>query len=280
MIRKIYILIIFFMISCDQLDEIPPEAPNNVHAYFPIKGNDAYIKVSWDPVKNDNISEYQIYRSSDDGNSFEYVDKVNSPKFFYLDTSISWLKEYYYLVKSKDSFEKSVEFSDTVSARVYRASGKWNFMDYNQLFNYNSLCIDSINFSIDSAFKVSSEDSFSSNIESIETMAFSMCYLDTTTWESNGWMTRTVMSRDSIVYTDLIIMIDTLINNDSTIISIDTIVTTNTVIDTYSTSNPPEYYEINLFNPEQGIISFISGNEPPITLEHSGENCNGEKILP
>jgi len=275
----LFLLTIFLISSCDVLDEKSPDAPSGLRAYFSMKGDQAFVRINWDEVENDNILEYHIFRSSNGGDSFDLLDKVNSS--FYFDEEITWLGEYHYKVSSKDVMNNvSKDSSNSVSVYCYGASGKWVFIDYDPLYNFDSLCVDPINFSINQDFKVESADSFSIDFDTIKTMAFSMCFLDTNTWEASGWMTKSKKYRDSTVFIYEEINMDTIVYDDTTFFVVfDTIISMETIIDTYTISESPELYEINFSNPVSGSISFTSGNESSIILEHSSLNCDGENLF-
>lgn len=47
-----------------------------------------------------------------------------------------------------------------------------------------------------------------------------------------------------------------------------------------SITDLPEYFEINLSNPDSGEINFYSDKFKSIGLNHSLKNCNGDSLFP
>ena len=94
--RIAYISFYLLLISCDLIDEDPPGAPFGLKGYFTMTNDQARIHLSWEKPPSDDIDEYHIFRSMDQGMSFEILDKVSYPVHDYEDTSIVWLENIYY----------------------------------------------------------------------------------------------------------------------------------------------------------------------------------------
>jgi len=99
------------------------------------------------------------------------------------------------------------------------------------------------------------DDTLSSMFDTIAEMTLSTeSYLDSINWVGNGWM----------IYNYTVFEF----NEDSS------------GLETVNYGRLPEYYSINLSNPDLGTISFSSGDYDTIHLVHSLNDCDGEKFFP
>ena len=92
MTGKIIILFFILIAGCDLLDEDPPQIPKNIRGYFTmspttidttIDGTDTTITnynprihISWEEPASGDIDEYHIFRSTDQGHSFDSLGTV------------------------------------------------------------------------------------------------------------------------------------------------------------------------------------------------------------
>ena len=100
--RIIYISFSFLIFNCQLIDEEPPSAPVGLKGYFTMGNDQARIHLSWEKPPVDDIKEYHIFRSMDQGASFDSLDKVSFPIQDYEDTSIIWLENIFYKIRAKD----------------------------------------------------------------------------------------------------------------------------------------------------------------------------------
>ena len=275
MLKNIYLIGIFLFISCGALDEESPNPPEGLSGYFSMKGNLPFVRIKWNEILDDNsINIYRIYRSiRDDEVSLDSFD-VDASKQFYIDTDIDWYETYDYQIKSKDRGENLSEFSSILTIHCYKASGQW-FIGNDSIF----ICVDSSNYSILEGF-----DIYSTHSDTVLRKAFSPCFLDTNTWNAEGWMTRSKIYKDTSInsYTEIISdTLDTVIANiDTTIITFQAIMIKDTSVEDIIINESPDDYEINLSDPYSGIITFTSGINESISLSHSVKKCNGESLFP
>ena len=85
-------------------------------------------------------------------------------------------------------------------------------------------------------------------------MVFSESNLDSLFWDGVGWMT----------FTYSVLELNTL----------------NGEYDTITINKLPEYYSIDLSNPDSGLISFFSGLYDTVWLNHTLTDCGGDSLFP
>ena len=248
--QSILISLFIFFPGCD-LDEIPPDVPTDVRGYFTMSEPKARINITWEAPLNDDVKEYHVFKTSNGGLSYDSLDLVIKPNTIYSDTSITWMEEFGYKVRAKDQSTNIGEFSETIFIKCFKPGGKWSLSG----FDSTELCINPITYQTEESFQVNMQSEFIN--DTLRIMDFPSIQLDTNTWKSNGWM-----------YLTLKILIP---SNDSLFLN-DTL--------TYSNTISPEYYSINLENPEEGKISFTSGLYNDINLVHTLKSCTGIELLP
>ena len=140
--------------------------------------------------------------------------------------------------------------SDTVSVLCYSGCGLWSFSEFDSL----KLCIENNYYATEPSFSVVLSDSFISLNDTVGTMHFSEAILDSNTWIGSGWM--------NYVY-------QTLELNSLT-----------GEYDTVTTNGLPEYYTIELSEPDSGEIYFVSGKYNTFNLSHTVKDCDGTSYFP
>jgi len=250
--RIIYISFSFIIMNCQLIDEEPPSAPFGLKGYFTMANDQARIHLSWEKPPVDDIGEYHLFRSIDQGISFDSLDKVLYPTHDYEDTSIIWLENIYYKVRAKDQSTNIGVFSDSIFIFCYKPGGNWAIQGFDSLF----LCIDPINYATPEMFRLELNQPLATIGDTAGIMDFPEMILDTNYWTATGWMYYTYsvleISEDSINY--------------------DTVMYANTIA--------PEYCSIDLSGPESGVITFDSDKYESILLEHAQTACNGDSLFP
>ena len=243
------IIIIFFFIYCD-LDEDAPSMPTNVRGFFTLSDSQPRIRVSWKAPLNNDVKEYHIFKSHDNGLTFDSLDLVSEFNTFYEDTSIVWMETFGYKIRAKDHSTNIGEFSDSIFINCFKPSGNWKLSGYDSI----KLCIDPVTNQTQETFQLDYYGGFLN--DTLKLMDFPSIQIDSSTWSSNGWMYLTIFtletSFDSLIY--------------------DTIVFSNTIA--------PEYFSISLDNPNEGKIKFNSGKFDDIHLYHALEDCDGAELFP
>ena len=127
------IFISIYFSSCN-FDEIPPEIVNDLRGWFTIDSTNIGVNLIWSRVSDEDIDKYIIFKSL--GSSVpEEIGETQSN--FFKDSEIEWLESYQYFIKSVDEIGNVSEPSDSISVRIYSASGRWEFTDYDSII----LCI-------------------------------------------------------------------------------------------------------------------------------------------
>lgn len=249
MIKLCPFIICTFFICCD-LDEDPPNIPINLRGYFTLSESNPRIHISWKAPLNNDVKEYHVFKTSDNGLTFDSLDLVSESFTFYEDTSIVWMEKFGYKIRAKDYSTNIGEFSDSIFINCFKPGGNWMLNSYDSI----KLCVDPLTYQTEETFQLDYNNGFLN--DTLKLMDFPSIQLDTTTWSSNGWMYLTILtlkiSSDSLTY--------------------DTIVFANTIA--------PEYYSISLENPDEGKIKFNSELFEDITLFHSLEGCDGVELFP
>lgn len=234
--------------SCDELDEDPPDKILGVSGYFSIAGNQPNNIIKWIPSTADDIEEYHIYRSLDSLN-FDSISTLNNSVVQYQDTNIQWMKSYQYKVRGIDDQKNIGDFSDFIDVFTYSGSGLWQLNSFDSI----SICIDSESYSTEPTFEIVTNDTFSTVNDTVGRMVFSEANLDSNMWNGSGWMS----------FTYSVLSLNTLTG----------------LYDTVTTHKLPEYYSIDFANPDSGLIYFISGNYPTLVFQHTLKNCNGDSLF-
>ena len=110
MTRNIILLFYLLFAGCDLLDEDPPKIPTNIRGYFTvtpttidttIDGTDTTITkynprihITWKEPASDDIDEYHIFKSTDQGNSFDSLGTVPDQVNIFEDFSVAWLETF------------------------------------------------------------------------------------------------------------------------------------------------------------------------------------------
>tara|TARA_Y100000588_G_scaffold380848_1_gene465404 strand:+ start:148 stop:909 length:762 start_codon:yes stop_codon:yes gene_type:complete len=251
--RKYLHLYIILFICCEQLlDEDPPSSPINFRGYFTMDNNQPRVRLSWEKPPSNDILEYHIFKSVDNGSSFDSLGKILFPLDYYEDTTITWQENIYYKIRAKDQSTNIGVFSDSIFIYCYKPAGNWQVLGLDSLF----LCVDPITYSTPEIFRIQLDSPLDSIGDTNGIMDFSQFILDTNLWKGNGWMYYTFsvieFTEDSLGY--------------------DTVVYANTVA--------PEFCTIDLLDPENGIIYFESDQYESISLEHNKNACDGSPLFP
>ena len=268
MTRNIILLFYLMFAGCDLLDEDPPKIPTNIRGYFTVSpttsdttidGTDTTITkynprihITWEEPASDDIDEYHIFRSTDQGNSFDSLGTVPDHVNIFEDFSVAWLVTFGYKVRAKDESTNIGLFSDSVFIKCFKPGGNWSLGGYDSL----QICIDPVTYSTPEMFQVIVSQTLVSVNDTAGIMDFPEIALDTNQWMGNGWMYYTYsvleMAEDSSGY--------------------DTV--------TYANTIAPEYCTIDLSDPTSGSISFDSGKYETIQLVHTLMACNGDSLFP
>jgi len=247
--KKIYLFIILFLFACD-IDEAPPEKIVGLSGKFILLDGNPFIEIHWDEPEATDLTEFHIYKSKDPDSNFVPLTTINKNILSYIDRNISWLGEFGYKVRGKDGSTNVGEFSDSVYIFCYSAVGNWVFPGFDSV----TICIDEHTYSTPANFELITADSFATVDDTIGVMVFSESNLDSLLWDGNGWMT----------YTYSVLEWNTL----------------NEEYDTIATNKLPEYYSIDLSNPDSGLISFVSGLYDSVWLNHALTDCSGDSLFP
>lgn len=268
MTRNFILLFYLLLAGCDLIDEDPPKIPTNIRGYFTvtptmndttIDGTDTIIikynpriQISWEELISDDIDEYHIFRSTDQGNSFDSLGAVPYHVNNFQDFSVVWLETFGYKVRAQDESTNIGLFSDSVFIECFKPGGIWMLGGYDSM----QICIDPVTYSTPEMFQLVVSHTLASVDDTAGIMDFPEMALDTNQWMGNGWMYYTYsvleMAEDSSGY--------------------DTV--------TYANTIAPEYYTIDLSNPVSGSISFDSGKYETIQLVHTLMACNGDSLFP
>ena len=251
MLRKLFFTIILIIHGCD-LDERPPNSPTDLRGYYSIASGSPQINIKWDESPSDDVMEYHIFRATGLGGLFDSLSTITASHYSFIDTVISWQEFYGYKIRAKDQSTNIGEFSDSIFIECYKPSGNWIFSNYDS----TTMCVLPVSYSIPSTFYLDmGNDTLSSIYDTIAEMTLSLeSYLDSINWIGNGWM----------IYNYTVLEF----NEDSS------------GLETVSYGRLPEYYSINLSNPDSGRISFTSDDYDTIHLIHSLNDCDGEKFFP
>jgi hypothetical protein len=251
MTRKIFLIVFLLFVGCD-IDEDAPDYPTGLRGFFTLKNGNPRIQISWYESASDDVSEYHIFRTTDLGQSFDSLSKVGGSVLSFSDTTISWQESFGYKIRAKDQSTNTGEFSDSIFIECYKPSGNWIFSNYDS----TTICVLPVSYSIPSTIYLDmGNNTLSTVFDTIAQMTLSSeSYLDSINWIGNGWM----------IYNYTVLEF----NEDSS------------GLDTVNYGRLPEYYSINLSNPDSGTISFSSGDYDTIHLVHSLNHCDGEKFFP
>ena len=162
------IFISLLFTACD-VDEIPPEIPNEARGWFTIDANNIGVNLNWSGVEDEDIDKYIIFKSTDGLVAQEIGETENN---YFKDSDVEWLKYYQYYIQSVDEVGNKSELSDSVLVRIYSASGNWklnNFdstymcIDHNQIISTSSGSILLEAGTLDSSSKLEGEEFYITN---------------------------------------------------------------------------------------------------------------------
>tara|TARA_Y100001970_G_C13939564_1_gene702439 strand:+ start:31 stop:777 length:747 start_codon:yes stop_codon:yes gene_type:complete len=246
--QKFILVFIFMVLGCD-VDEEPPKFPSNLRGVFTLSEGTPKVKISWEKSTSVDVSEYHIFKASGLEGAFDSLTNVASINTIYIDTNITWQEHFGYKIRAKDQSKNIGGFSDSVFIECYKPVGEWNFSEFDSL----SICIDPITFNTPPSFQIKFGDTLTALGDTIGRMNFSESILDSTEWIGNGWM----------VYN-----YSTLELNE------------NQEYEIVTENKLPEYYQIELINPDSGRIFFLSGSYESIYLNQSVKDCEGNLYFP
>ena len=250
---RVGLVSIAFSISCSEfLDEDAPSPPTELRGFFTVVDKSPKVKLKWELSISEDIEEYHIFRSNNNGLTFNSVSKISSSNFTFDDTSITWQENLIYKIRCKDRADNLGEFSDSILVNCYGPGGNWAVQGFDSLF----LCIDPVSHSSPEMFQIDFNEPLLQSSDTSRIMSFSETILDTVEWQGNGWM---YLSAYVIEESDNFDGHDTVL---------------------YNNIKAPEYYEIVLSEPNSGIISFSSGTFDPINLSHNLTSCDGMLLFP
>ena len=79
-----YIFIFIALSGClDLIDEEIPSSPSNLTGYYTHSYDSPRVHLSWDKHESEDIHEYHIYRSIDEGITFDFLEKVSKNRLIY-----------------------------------------------------------------------------------------------------------------------------------------------------------------------------------------------------
>ena len=250
---RVGLVSIAFSISCSEfLDEDAPSPPTELRGFFTVVDKSPKVKLKWELSISEDIEEYHIFRSNNNGLTFNSVSKISSSNLTFDDTSIIWQENLIYKIRCKDRVGNLGEFSDSILVNCYGPGGNWAVQGFDSLF----LCIDPVSHSSPEMFQIDFNEPLLQSSDTSRIMSFSETILDTVKWQGNGWM---YLSAYVIEESDNFDGHDTVL---------------------YNNIKAPEYYEIVLSEPNSGIISFSSGTFDPINLFHNLTSCDGMLLFP
>tara|TARA_A100000164_G_scaffold299947_1_gene274719 strand:- start:6 stop:809 length:804 start_codon:yes stop_codon:yes gene_type:complete len=260
-----FLQIFFISLLCTacNIDEIPPEIPNDTRGWFTIEANNIGVNLNWSYVEDEDIDKYIILKSIAGSEAQEIGETEDN---YFKDSDVEWLKYYQYYIQSVDKIGNKSEFSDSILVRIYSASGNWelnNFdstymcIDHNQIISTSSGTINQKGYFLSDGYELvlsdlSNDSTYSVGDTIVSKMLFSSCNVDSSTWDGNGWMTYQTT------------VLDTTINGD-------TLETTS--------NNFPVYFNLDLLDPQSGSITFSSPLFESISIQHSLQFCNGNAIF-
>ncbi|MDP6755932.1 MAG: hypothetical protein QF769_07385 [Candidatus Marinimicrobia bacterium] len=246
--RKFIFLFSLLILGCD-VDEDPPDNPTDLRGFFTLANENPRIQLTWEGSISPDVSEYHIFRAIGIEGNFDSLTTVNPSVLAYSDTNVAWQESFGYKIRAKDQSTNIGEFSDSLFIKCYKPVGQWAFPNYDSL----SICIDPIIYDIPSNFQLDVGDSLMGLGDTVGTMTFSESILDSIEWIGNGWMV--------FNYTTLEL------NN-------------NQEYETITANKLPEYYQIELLDPDSGIIFFLSGKYESIELVQTVKDCDGIPYFP
>jgi len=243
---------IFFMSCGDLLDEEAPKPPEKLSGYFTLSETFPKVSLKWDKSISDDVSEYHIFRSQSNDFSFDSIAIVKPPVQLYKDTTINWLDSVYYKVRSRDRAGNVGSFSEPLEIFCYKAGGNWEIINFDSSY----LCVNPQTNATPEIFRLVLGTPFETLGDTSGIMDFNQVFLDTALWTGGGWMYYTYKVLEA--------------GNDTS--GFDTV--------TYANTIAPEYFTIDLSEPEGGTIIFDSGRYGSIYLEHTVKSCNGDNLFP
>ena len=246
-----YIFIFIALSGCsDLIDEEIPSSPSNLTGYYTHSYDSPRVHLSWDKHESEDIHEYHIYRSIDEGNTFDFLEKVSKNRLIYEDTSALWLQNHYYTIRAVDRAENLGLFSDSIYVYCYNPGGNWKINGYDSLF----LCINPLTYATPEILRFASGNSLEVLGDTIYIMDLMETIIDSNTLSGKGLMHFSYL---------------TLEESDD---GVDTI--------THLNSHPSELCNINVSEISLGSISFDSEIHTQIFMNYNLTSCAGIQFIP
>jgi len=256
---------LFFFPGCN-IDETAPIIDGDINAWFSISENKINTIINWNHSEDGDLEKYIVYRSEGGNNPQIIGETINN---YYSDSNIEWLKYYNYYIQTEDNIGNKSELSDSVSVRIYSASGMWTIPDYDSsslCVNHNKILSTSTGDVKQKGFHLENEFVLvlsnllddSTYIFSVGDTVFSQILfqptqeIDSVDWNHSGWVTNEY------------VILDTTVNGD-------TVNLTKNDIETF--------YTMKMSDPADGEIYFSPELFPKIRIEHSLRFCNGNKLF-
>ena len=188
LLRKLSFFIACTIFLCCDLDEDAPSIPMNVRGYFTMTESNPRIRISWKSPQNNDVKEYHIFKTVDDGLTFDSLDIVYDPDTFYEDTSIAWMENFGYKIRAKDYSTNIGEFSDSIFITCFKPGGNWILSDHDSV----KLCLDPLTNQTQETFQLDYYGGFLN--DTLKLMDFPSIQIDTLTWSADGWMYLTIIT--------------------------------------------------------------------------------------
>ncbi len=105
------------------VDTTPPSAPSGLTADAASKGGSPVVYLTWSPVSADDLAAYRVYRSADNGATFQLLGTTGGTRAAYADNATSAGTTYVYRVTALDRYGNEGSPSVTAQAVVPASGG-------------------------------------------------------------------------------------------------------------------------------------------------------------